>query len=102
MASDREIDEAFQALCTELVSLACIVEAARPAGAPLDFHRNAAVISAVSKCLTQGERLSSILTPGARPGAWRRTVGSFMAQRQVSVTNPPALDQASDGGAQEQ
>lgn len=81
--SQPDVEAAFESLCTELLALACLIETTRPAGAPLEFHRNDAVRQAVARCIGRGERLSELLTPHARAGSWRRTVGSFNRERRV-------------------
>ena len=88
MADPREIEEAFYAHCTELVVLACLVDANRPRASDLDFHRNNAVIKAVSRCMGTGEALNKLIAPHAQAGAWRRTVQAFNRERNATrITN---------------
>jgi hypothetical protein len=92
MADPRDIEEAFHAHCTELVVLACLVDAGRPRTADLDFHRNNAVIKAVSRCMGTGEALNKLIAPHAQAGAWRRTVQAFHRERrarQATATEGP-------------
>lgn len=84
MADQLAIDRAFNGLCTDLLTLASLLEVNRPAGSALDFHRNAAILAAMNRCMRSGEALSDVLAPHSRAGSWRRTVEAFNRERHAA------------------